>query len=147
MIGDPLSSLQPSPFFQIGTMGWVGVLTRCMRAWHHVTTSQNIRQPLWSDPQLLRAGCPPVFNGGCIEAAMPIESVTDVLTVVSAPVQRLRSEAVLAAARHGSLRRRLPVRRMSLPTVQQRKLQGTPAAAKQEHQAATAHLVLQELPH
>ena len=95
MIGGPLSSPQPSPFFQIGTMGWVGVLTRCMRAWHHVTTSQNIRQPLWSDPQLLRAGCPPVFNGGCIEAAMPIESVTDVLTVVSAPAQRLRSERPL----------------------------------------------------
>ena len=94
-IGGPFSNPQPGQFWELEVMGQVGGLTHCMRGHRHELTSQDSGQPLWIDPQLLRAGCPPVFNGGCIAAAMPIESVTDVMTVVSAPAQRLRSERPL----------------------------------------------------
>ena len=36
----------------MGTVGWVGVLTRCMRVYYNTTTSPNIGQPLRNDPQL-----------------------------------------------------------------------------------------------
>ena len=62
----------------------------CTRASIDAMTSPINGQPLRIDPQLLRAGCPPVFNGGCIAAAIPIESVTDVMTAVSEPAQILR---------------------------------------------------------
>ena len=77
----------------MGTVGWVGVLTRCMRVYYDTNTSLNIGQPLRNDPQMLRAGCLAGFNGGCVAAAnppMPRQTATDVVTAVSARVQILR---------------------------------------------------------
>ena len=95
VVGGPFSFGQPSPFSPMGTVGWVGVLTRCMRVYYDTTTSPNIGQPLRNDPQMLRAGCLAGFNGGCIAASMPRQKATDVVTAVSACAQTLRSQRPL----------------------------------------------------
>ena len=95
VVGGPFSFGQPSPFSPMGTVGWVGVLTRCMRVYYDTNTSPNIGQPLRNDPQVLRAGCLAGFNGGCVAASMPRQKATDVVTAVSACAQTLRSQRSL----------------------------------------------------
>ena len=90
-IGDPFSHLQPGQFWELEVMGEVGGLTHCMRAHTHKLTSQGSGQPLWIDPQLLRAGCPPGFNGPPIASATWNSVLTDVVTAMAACVQPLRS--------------------------------------------------------
>ena len=95
VVGGPFSFGQPSPFSPMGTVGWVGVLTRCMRIYYDANTSPNIGQPLRNDPQMLRAGCLAGFNGGCIAASMPRQKATGVVAAVSACAQTLRSQRPL----------------------------------------------------